>query len=137
MTNNKTLPEEKQLPEAPLSVNTKVKSPNGFEYQLTLRAGVTDEDFSQLMTLIAEKEHILLKKNWTPLTLNTQKGGFPKKEPEYVPDRICPTDGARLVYATKKDGTKYVKCENNKWDKLQNRATGCPFVEWPKTGGAY
>lgn len=57
-------------------------------------------------------------------------GGFPKKEPEYVPNRQCPVCGSRLVYATKKDGSRYMKCENNKWDRNQGRAIGCQFVDW-------
>lgn len=57
-------------------------------------------------------------------------GGFTKKEPEYVPNRQCPLCQNRLVYATKKDGSKYMKCENNKWDRNQGRAVGCQYVDW-------
>lgn len=118
-----------ELNEAPISASTKVKSPNGFEYILTLREGATELLFNALMTLITDKEKTLLSKGWTPLA--QQKPGYPPKVIEYVKDRLCPTDGAKLVYALKKDGSKYVKCENNKWDRLNSRSTGCPFVEWP------
>ncbi len=57
--------------------------------------------------------------------------GFPKKEAkpiEYVPDRKCPTCGAQLIYATKKDGSKFIKCSTNKY--MNGQSTGCPFVDW-------
>lgn len=113
--------------EAAISINTRIKSPAGFEYQLTFRKGATSEDFSSLMKLVDEKEKVLANKGFTPVSGNK----YPQKQVDYVQGRTCPNDGAKLIYATKKDGTKYIKCENNKWDKANNRPTGCQFVEWP------
>ena len=72
--------------EAPISASTKVKSPNGFEYILTLREGATAELFTSLMGLIVEKEKVLLEKGWTPLAQNMSK--FPPKVE--VPTKPCP-----------------------------------------------
>lgn len=123
----------KDLPESPISVNTRIKSPNGFEYQLTLRNGVTEKDFSDLMTLIAQKEQVLLEKKWTPVAGYASKSGskFPEKPVEYVPGRACPTCGSKLVYATKRDGSRFIKCSTNKY--INGEATGCPYVDWGNT----
>lgn len=123
---------EKMLPESPTSATVKIKSTNGFEYMFTMR----DEHASSLMYKIAAMEDKWLALGWTPV-IQPVKAGFPPKQVDYVPNRTCPEDGAKLIYAVKKDGSKYIKCENNKWDKANNRSTGCPFVEWPKTGGSY
>lgn len=120
--------EKQQLPEAPTSATVKIKSAAGFEWLFTIR----DESAKTLMFKMKAMETNWLDNGFTPLVQQT-KGGFPPKQIDYVPNRTCPTDGARLVFATKKDGSKYVKCENNKWDKINNRATGCQFVEWPKS----
>src|SRR5258708_37780753 len=113
--------------DAPASATVKIKSKNGFEYLFTMR----DEKASNLMFKIDAMEKKWLALEWTPLSQNT-RGGFAPKPVDYVPNRTCPQDAARLVYATKKDGSKFIKCENNKWDKMQNRVIGCPFIEWPK-----
>lgn len=120
-------PEQNQLPEAPASATVKIKSKDGFEWLFTIR----DEKASVLSFKMKAMEKNWLEQGFTPLAQNA-RGGFPKKEPEYVPNRTCPNDGAKLVYANKRDGSKYIKCENNKWDKINNRATGCQFVEWPQ-----
>lgn len=126
MDNENNKQEQNQLPEAPASATVKIKSPQGFEWLFTIR----DEKASVLTFKMKAMEKKWIEEGFISLS-QTPRGGFPKKEPEYVPNRTCPNDGARLVFATKRDGSKYVKCENNNWDKLNNRSTGCQFVEWP------
>lgn len=112
------------LPESPASVNTRLKSPNGFIYQWTMR----DEKNSNLFFKIREMEKKWLAEGFTPVE---QTSGFPKREAkpiEYVEGRVCPKCGNKLVHATKKDGTKFVKCSTNKF--INGQATGCPFVDW-------
>ncbi len=66
--------------EAPVSITFKVKSANGFEHLVTLRAGATDEQFQDLMNLIANKEKILLEKQWTPIAnVGSSKPSAPAK----------------------------------------------------------
>ena len=61
--------------EAPASLNFKVKTPKGFEIQLTARADLMHD----LLTNFAKLEDILLEKGYTPLPY-TNSGGFGKKE---------------------------------------------------------
>ncbi len=110
--------------DAPASATVKIKSKNGFEYLFTLR----DEKASKLMFKIDAMEAKWISLGWTPLAQQA-RGGFPPKQVDYVPNRTCPTDGARLVSATKRDGTKFIKCENNKF--INGQQSGCKFVEWP------
>jgi len=42
----------------------------------------------------------------------------------------CPKCGSPLIEAKKKDGTTYIKCSTNKWDKFKKVATGCDYVNW-------
>ena len=120
---------DSKLPESPISVNFKIKSPNGFEHQITLRKGITAEDFSEVMSLIAEKEKTLLAKGYTPLPQNS----FGKKSAapvEYIEGRKCPEDGGRLIKPAA--GSKApIKCENNKYSFQTKQSYGCPFKYWP------
>lgn len=113
------------FPEAPASVTYTVMR-NGFNMLFTVRstAGVT------LLDQMDAIEKKLIDKGYEPQPVRTFGGGYAKKEPEYVPNRVCPTCGEKLIYATKKGGTKYIKCSTNKWDKIKNMATGCPYVQW-------
>lgn len=125
--NQEAKPATNGLPESPASVNTRLKSPNGFIYQWTMR----DEKNSNLFYKIAEMEKKWIADGWTPV--EDRKGGFPQKEKEYVPDRKCPDCGSKLIYSQKKDGTKFIKCETNKWNPLTKQPEGCSYVEWPQT----
>jgi len=116
-----------QLPEAPASVTIKYKSARGFEHLFTLRAKTGRELIEKMELVEAE----LVEKGAAPVTYAS--GKFPPRQVEYVPGRICPNDGAKLIYAKKQDGTKFIKCENNKWDAIQKKTIGCAFVEWPKS----
>ncbi len=119
--------EKSQLPEAPVSINTNLKSEAGFEYQLTLRG----ESYTKLLSGLKDLEAQFKSYGLTPLPKYASKQGFPKKELEYVEGRKCPECGARLVKSDTKKG-KVIKCETNKYDFQTKKATGCPYVEWPK-----
>lgn len=121
----KTATSEVSFEEAPASVNTRLKSPNGFIYQWTMR----DEKNSNLFFKIKAMEEKWLAEGFTPV--EDRKGGFPAKEKDYVPNRVCPKCGSRLINATKKDGSKFIKCETNKWNALTKQSEGCSFIEWP------
>lgn len=114
---------QNELPEAPVSINTNLKSESGFEYQLTLRG----TSYTSLLENLKDIESKFADHGLTPQPRYVRGGGF-KKELEYVPDRKCPTCGNQLIYATKRDGTKFIKCSTNKW--INGQATGCSFVEW-------
>lgn len=114
--------------EAPISVNTRVKSPNGFEWQITLRDGATEESFQALMTLIANKELRLLEKKWVPVEPKSFSK-FPPKQVEYAEGQ-CPKCQSRLVNGTTTAGKKFVKCETNKWNRSLNKAEGCEWIRW-------
>lgn len=115
--------EKNQLPEAPASATVKIKSKDGFEWLFTIR----DEKASQLMFKMKAMEKNWLEGGFTPLAQNSF-GKKPATPVEYVEGRMCPNDNARLVKATKKDGTKFIRCENNKF--INGQQTGCKFVEW-------
>lgn len=117
--------ESTQFPEAPASATVKIKSPNGFEWLFTIR----DEKASTLSFKMKAMEENWMKSGFTPLA---QNNGFKRenKPVEFVEGRVCPECQNRLVHAQKKDGTKFIKCETNKWDALSKRSTGCDYVDW-------
>ncbi len=117
--------DKKELPEAPVSVNTNLKSEAGFEYQLTLRGS----SYTDLLKGLKDLEAQFGQYGLTPLP-RYNKPGFPKKELDYVPDRKCPVCNSRLVRSQTKDGRKMIKCETNKWNALAKKAEGCAFIEW-------
>lgn len=117
---------ETKLPEAPASQTIKIAY-KGAEILLTQR----DLEVKMLPFLEQAKKVI----DWAMengFEAPKKFGGGFKKEPEYVPDRKCPTCGNQLVFATKKDGTKFIKCSTNKWNSFTKQAEGCSFVEWPE-----
>jgi hypothetical protein len=70
--------------------------------------------------------------SWNTETNNTHLS--PEKtavsHPTSPQARLCPKCGNLLVEAKKKDGTPYLKCSTNKWDKFKKVATGCDYVDW-------
>jgi hypothetical protein len=112
-----------ELPEAPVSVNTRVKSTKGFEYQVTIRG----DNFEDLMNKIVSIEDKFLLKQWTPLTQNP----YQKKESkpiEYVDGRVCPKDGAKIIIGS---GKIKEKCVNYKFDMATKKSVGsCDYLVW-------
>lgn len=113
---------EKTLPEAPVTMFTNYKRTDGFEVSVTLRG----EQLAEVATLLDSAIAGIIKNGGTPVS--RQFGKAPPKPVEYVEGRVCSQDGGKLIYATKKDGGKYIKCENNKW--VNGQQTGCKYVEW-------
>ena len=110
--------------EAPIVMFINYKRSDNFEVSLTFRGEILEVVATNLNNAIKQ----IIKAGGTPIS--RQRQAYPPKVIEYVENRVCPVDSAKLIYATKKDGSRYIKCENNKWDKTLNQATGCVYVEW-------
>jgi len=117
-----------KLPEAIASITFTVKV-DGFPALYTVR------DSESGAKLIEKLPKILEAMKGVNMVPDERFKKFDKKEPEYVEGRVCPTCKEKLVYAMKKDGTKYIKCSTNKWDRVTKTATGCPFVDWDAFSG--
>lgn len=111
------------LPEAPSSVTLSLITPKGFPALFTLR----ETTGTALINKIALLEKELEEKGYKPQSV---RGSYQKKELEYVQGRTCPKCGSRLVVAFKKDGSKFFKCETNKYNKFTGQAEGCNYVDW-------
>ena len=109
------------LPESPTSVTYSVTSPKGYNALVTIR----DEKFSELVVKMEFAEKWFDDKGYKP-----QVKGFPKKELEYVEGKKCPKCGSGIVKKLKKDGKPYHKCEKGGWDKINNKPTGCDYIDW-------
>lgn len=103
---------------------------NGFNMLFTVR----DSAGNTLLDKMDVIEKKLTEKGYQPQPTKSY-GGYVKKEPEYVEGRACPTCGKRLIYADTSKG-KVIKCEDNKWDKINKRPMGCSFIEWPDSDAA-
>jgi hypothetical protein len=114
------------LPEAPVSINTNVKSKGGFEYQLTIRGS----SYTELLKNLDELEKQFGTFGLTPMPKYSSKFGGQKKEFEYVEGKVCPKCGGKLVKKVSSVGKPFHKCENGKWDFTTKQATGCDFVDW-------
>lgn len=113
------------LGEAPAIAFTNFKRIDGFEVSITLR-GENGTTVLEKLGLAIEQ---IKKEGGTPVVRNSGgKREWPVKPVEYVEGRMCPTCGEKLVYATKKDGSKYIKCSTNKW--MNNQVIGCPYIDW-------
>lgn len=112
--------------EAPASATMTVKTPGGFETLITIRDYENKELTKKQLSYILTLDKTLIKLGFTPVV----RGAKAQKPIEYVPDRVCPKDSAKLIYAYMKDGKKFIKCENNKY--INGAQTGCKFIEWPK-----
>lgn len=119
---------QEAMPEAVSSVTYTLESKNGFPLLFTVR-GASGGELLQAMT--DSIEPMLLEKGYQP-QMKQYGPGRPKKEIEYVPNRKCPTCGSPLVYATLKDGRKFIKCSTQTYDFATKTKGGCPFVEWPQ-----
>jgi hypothetical protein len=110
--------------EAPASITYSITSKDGFNALFTVR----DDMVKNLFTKMELVEKTLLDKGYKPQV--KQSWGSTKPPAEIVPDRKCPLCSQSLVYATTKDGKKFIKCSTNKWDFATKQATGCKFTEW-------
>ena len=72
---------------------------------------------------------------WNPDTRATEGCDYVKwitPEPEQL-DEKCPKCGSPLLSVVTKFGKKMKRCSTNKWDPATREASGCDYVEWPKT----
>ena len=114
-------------PEAPASVSYAIVTSAGFPATLTVRSYATKDDVEALFNNIKDAEARMIVGGFQP---DFKKKGFTKKPVEYVDGKVCPTCGEKLVYGKKKDGSKFIKCSTNVWNKEQKKYTGCPYVDW-------
>lgn len=121
-----------RVPEAMSSITVDIKTPTGFVGLLTIRSDDEMDLFERW--LITE---MFLGANGYEPHQKYGKGSYkrssaPKKPIEHVPNRMCPTCGAQLVYFEKPSnpGVKHIKCSTQKWDPVNKRAMGCNYVEW-------
>ena len=110
-------------PEMTSSVTFTLISPSGFPILFTVR----DMSEEQLLDKIGVLELRLADEGYAPGKQGYS--GYPKKEKKVVGE--CPKCKGQLIEATKKDGTTFKKCENNKWDfNLKKNVGSCDYIEW-------
>ena len=110
--------------EAPASVSYTLKSPEGYPLIFTARY----ETVGDLVNELEGIEQSFKDMGYTPDL--KQRGGFAKK-PVVKTGEACPKCKGDLIEASKKDGTKFKKCENNIWDFNLKKNTGsCDFIDW-------
>lgn len=114
---------QQNMPEAVASITLNVITPGDFPALLTYRA----ETFGKLLNDMDSVYGNLQTRGYKP---QVKQSGFTRKEPEYVEGRMCPKCSSKLVYGTKQDGEKFIKCSTNKYDFKTKTATGCTFVEF-------
>lgn len=119
---------QETMPEAIASTTYTLESPEGYPLLFTIR-GASGMDLLTTMRTVIEPK---LKELGYKPQVKQYGAGRPKKEIEYVPNRKCPTCGSPLVYATLKDGRKFIKCSTQTYDFATKTKGGCPFVEWPQ-----
>jgi hypothetical protein len=118
--------EQKAMPEAPLSIHIDTYY-KGFHSGITIR--LPDNKVipsSRITTMIDNLIFQGFKPSWNE---DTNKAQTPAKVMEATAG-LCPKCGSPLVEAKKKDGTSYIKCSTNKWNKITKQATGCDYVDW-------
>ena len=109
-------------PEMTSSVTFTLTSPSGFPILFTVRSMSEEE----LLDKIGVLELRLRDEGYEA---GSTRSSFPKKEKKVV--GVCPKCGSQLIEATKKDGTTFKKCENNKWDfNLKKNVGSCDYMEW-------
>lgn len=120
--------ETKNYEEAPASANVRIKSPQGFEWQFTIR----DDHASTLLFKMAAMEKRWLGAGFIPVIPTHFQKAAPKPV-DYIEGRLCPLDGGRLIKPPV--GTnRPIKCENSKYNFQTKTSSGCAFTEWPKSG---
>jgi hypothetical protein len=118
-----------ELPEAPVSLNTNVKSAGGFEYQLTIRG----TSYMELIKNITKLEEQFKTNGLTPMP-KYSKGYPPRKEIELLKDssgqeQICSICNVGKIKIIRKDGNVYHACTNNKFSPATRKYEGCSYFE--------
>lgn len=110
--------ENKPLPEAPASANCRVKTPNGYQWQFTMRA----TSVSQLLGQIEDMEQYFQTYGWETPDFFKEKA--PKTPPRSYGD--CPECGEGEIreLTVQKEG----KNHGRRFKGCSNR--DCKFFEW-------
>jgi len=111
--------------EALASSTVTIKSPSGFEILLTCRDFDDKELTRKQLAHLLNLDKALIASGFSPVVRGFNKQ---QKPVEYVEGRTCPIDGGRVIKAKKKDGSDFLKCENNKF--TNGVQSGCKWVDW-------
>lgn len=122
--------DENKTTEAPFSVTFDVLTPGGLPALVTIRPGSIENG----LRVVQDFQDNLLASGFQPNIRRYQKQEAPK---EYVPGRACPQCGAKLIYKTKRDGGKFIICENRKWNPATKETSGCSYIDWGNTPVAF
>ena len=90
---------------------------------------VRDTDGKAAMSRINAAIEMIKKEGGIPIPLRGQARSFAKPR-EYVKDRACPNCGSPLVYATTKEGKRFIKCSTQKYDFQTRTVSGCNYTDW-------
>lgn len=114
-----------ELGEARAIEFTSYTDDRGFERHITIR-GMSGTEVMGKMDLAIT---YILENGGKPLVKPQGYGKNGSTKPvETVSGRVCPTCSSPLIYAIKRDGTKFIKCSTNKY--INGQSTGCPYVSW-------
>lgn len=126
MTENTKQSTESQLPEAKASATITVKTPAGFETLITIRDYEDKELTKKQLSYLLNLDKTLIELKFTPVVRGY--GAKEKKPIEYVEDRVCPKDGAKIVVGT---GKVKERCEHYKYDFTAKKNVGeCDYIVW-------
>lgn len=112
--------------ESPISITYSLVDPNGFDVLMTFRS----DEPAKLMVTLKEKSDFLKDNGYKAKPQRTFGAGVSKPPAEVVPDRKCPICGSNLIYATTKEGKKFIKCSTNKWNFQTKQSEGCTYTDW-------
>jgi hypothetical protein len=117
---------DKNLGEAPASVNFTYKRADGFIVQLTLR----DETGEAVLKRLDGAINKIVELKGIPYE---RQSGFKKREVEYTGE-LCPLDKGRLIKPPV-GSNRPIKCENSKYDFATKTSSGGKFIKWPQKSG--
>lgn len=128
---NESLEGVEELPEAPLSIHID-------SYYKGFHAGITIRGTDNKIVPVSKVKNMIdgliaqgFMPSWNEDT-NMAHNGQKATVGHSTTSEACPKCGSPLVEAKTKDGTTFIKCSTNKWNKFKKMATGCDYVKWPE-----
>lgn len=117
------------------SVTFNVTDSNGFDVMYTIREKDKEKSFSERVKSTSE---MLKIEGYSPKAYKPKPSGAVSATPPAHKEKdwtgkTCPKCAGRLYSITTRTGKLMIKCENSKWDPKTKTASGCDYVEWPKT----
>lgn len=107
----------KDLPEAPVSANVRIKTPRGHQWQITIR----DNKVNDIIQKIEILEDVFQDKGWVvPEWQQESREKLTK----------CPDCGSDLKEGVTKAGKKYIGCTNKQWNTALGKYEGCKFFKY-------